>query len=96
MFTRREIKMMKKGFYPSRCGEFQKSATDEVIVGSGLEKNRAQRRGNQKGNHRNKGGILVVIGTKKFRSRVQIIGSVKNKKGVEISPKKKILHWDAV
>ena len=96
MFTRREIKMMKKGFYPSRCGEFQKSATDKVIVGSGLEKNRATRRGNQKGNHRNKGGILVVIGTQKFRSRVQIIGSVKNKKGVEISPKKKILHWDAV
>lgn len=46
--------------------------------------NRATRRQSKKGTHRNKEGILIILGTTKFRSYVQRVGN------------KTILHWREV
>lgn len=101
MFTRRETRMMEKGFYPSRCGTYEAkhSATDEVITGLGDIKNRQQRRGNFTGNHRKKGGILKIIGATKFRSQLQLIPrKVMAKKGQPtiINPRRTVMNWHEV
>lgn len=101
MFTRREIKMMEKGFYPSRCGTYEShhTASHEVITGLGDIPNRYQRRGNFKGDHRKKDGILKIIGQTKFRSQLQLIPRcVMAKKGQPtiIHPRRTVMNWHEV
>jgi hypothetical protein len=66
MYTKQQIKNLKKGFYPS--------LTD--VNGS-----RKQRRFSKFGQHRNKAGIMRIIGIGRFLSYIQVVEN------------KRILHW---
>ena len=79
MYTKSEIKEMKKGFTPSRTGR-----DENAIVGRGEEfGNRQERRKalSSKGEHKKIGGIMKIVGSSRWVSRIQIIGN------------KRIQHW---
>lgn len=104
MFTKSEIyelfKGMGTGFVPSRTGK-----SPFALVGRGGHVgNRQMRRSelaHQKGDHRNKGGLMIVQNGARFESRVQVVPGKfktekKGRKKVQVwIPERRIVHWDA-